>query len=100
MTLQVGDLIHFITVRDGLGRPRAWKLAEVIGFEDRKAVVSFYKSFKDENRTVKRFGAFDIEPCTKKYLDMEIRNYQKYMAEVGDHRNEEWKLLKELGYIK
>lgn len=99
-TLHIGDLISIVKVRDGLGRPRFWKTAEIVGFEGRTVITSYYKSFKDSERTIERVRLIDLELFTKKDLDVSIKGYEKYMAEVGDHKNEEWKLLKELGYIK
>ena len=99
MMIKVGMLVSMIEVRDGLGRPRYWKTAEVVGVEDGLVVVSYYKSFKDEERTIKRMRVRDLENFTKKDLEVSVKNYYAYMKEFGDHKCEEWKLLKELGYV-
>lgn len=102
MKLNIGSLVDVIELRDGLGRPRVWRTAEVIGIEDGKAIVSFYKNAKDEERTIKKVSARDIEEFTEKDLRREVNGYLKYMEKWAwtKHNNGTWKLLEERGQLK
>lgn len=100
MKVSIGSLISVIELRDGLGRPRVWRTAEIIGIEDGKAVVSFYKNAKDEERTIKRVSSRDIEEFTEKDLKIEVNGYFKYMEKWTKHNNGTWKLLEERGQLK
>lgn len=99
MKLNKGDLISIITLRDGLGRPRFWKTAEVIGFENGKVVASFYNSCKDAERTIKTVSTIDIEAFTSKDLAIQTKGYKSFMEQFGKHNNETWKILEETGRV-
>ena len=100
MKLSIGSLVDIIELRDGLGRPRVWRTAEVVSIEDGKAVVSFYKNAKETERTIKRVSARDIEEFTEKDLRREVNGYFKYMENWTKHNNGTWKLLEERGQLK
>lgn len=99
MKLTAGDLVYIVTLRDGLGRPRAWRLAEFVGVDGNRAVVSYYKSFKDEEKSTVRVLTGDLERYTEKDMKRDINGYKNYVGQFGGHRCKDWKLLEERGVV-
>lgn len=100
MKVNSGDLIYIVTLRDGMGRPRAWKLSEVVAIEKESntVVCSYYRgNLNCTERTIKRVSPRDLEKFTANDLKIQARGYHSVMESRGAHDNGDWKLLVELG---